>query len=249
MSDTPQIAIDLEELADALPPRYKPLAGKIRRCRDSNSVFTDLLHASNMIGSVRQAHEAANSGTDWAQNAVPALVYSAIILYVRATHSGSDHRARINLAKGFNAAQRAMHTRLVSLRNDALAHYGPGETGEGYAWNEERLVIPIQSPNRNMLMLASRRIGFAPALPNEMASHIAEVIPLAKAEADRRNAELIAALDVAITSDRTLVDLAKQNLIDLKSRFGVNPAAAAIIDREGGGSRTEVIWGPLKRPS
>jgi hypothetical protein len=135
MSDKPRIAIDLNRLAGALPAEHAALVGKIRRCRDSHSVHTDLMHASDMIGSVEAAFGAAQSGVGWAQHAVPALVYSAIILYARATHSDSKHRVRINLTKHFTPAQKALHDRIVTLRNDALAHYGPGEISEGFAYN------------------------------------------------------------------------------------------------------------------
>ncbi|GGC24452.1 hypothetical protein GCM10011371_10120 [Novosphingobium marinum] len=242
MDDRPRIGIDLEKLADALPAEYTQLAGKIRRCRDSHSVHTDLMLASDMIGSVEAAFRATQDGVEWAQHAVPALVYSAIILYARAIHTGSGHRARINLTKHLTPAQKARHERIVTLRNDALAHYGPGETTEGFTWNEERLVIPLDRPNDARIMLASRRVGYAPGLPSEMAVHIAQVLLLAQREIERRDAELVDALNAAIDSDDGFFDLAAQHKIDLNAMFGGHPAAA-LLDGDRTGLRTEIVWG------
>lgn len=244
MSDKPHIAIDLEKLADALPAEHVQLARKIRRCRDSHAVHTDLMHSSDMIGSVEAAFEAAQSGTAWAQHTVPALVYSAILLYASATHSDSKHRARINLTKHFTPPQKAVHERIVTLRNDALAHYGPGEITMGFGWNEERLAILLNGPKRGQIMVASRRVGYAPGLPSEMAAHISQVLLMAQRELERRDSELTEALNAAIKEDRGFFDLAIQHKINLDDMFGGHPTAA-LLDGDQAGTRTEIIWGPM----
>jgi hypothetical protein len=168
------------------------------------------------------------------------LVYSAIILYARATHSDSKHRVRINLTKHFTPAQKALHDRIVTLRNDALAHYGPGEISEGFAWNEERLVIPMDRPAEARIMLVSRRVGYAPGLPSEMAAHIARVLLMAQREVERRDTELTEALNATIDDDGGFFDLAVQHKIDLDDMFGGHPAAA-LLDGDRTGMRTEIV--------
>jgi len=248
MSDKRRIAIDLEKLADALPPAHSPLAGKIRRCRDTHAVHSDLMHAAEMVDSVGPAFEAAQGGTAWAQKAVPALMHNAIILYARATHSGSDHRSRINLTRHFDADQMALHDRLVALRNDALAHYGPGEITGGFAWNEERLVIALGHPNQGRVMAASRRVGYAPYLPSQMATHIAQVLISATREVERRDAELVTALNGGILASGDVFDMAMQHTIDIGEMFGSHPAAA-LLDEDRSGAHTEIIWGPMVQPA
>lgn len=242
MTSKPRVAIDLESLAAALPAKNAALAGKIRRCRDSHSVHTDLMHASDMIRSVGAAFSAVQSGDEWAQHAIPALVYSGIILYVRATHSDSKHRVRINLTKHFSSAQKGVHDRLVTLRNDALAHYGPGEISEGFAWNEERLLIPMDRPTDARIMLASRRVGYAPGLPSAIEAHISQVLLYAQREVERRDAELTEALNTIIDDDDGFFDLAAQHTINLHEMFGGHPAAA-LLDEDRTGMRTEIVWG------
>lgn len=248
MSDKRRIAIDLEKLAEALPPAYAPLAGKIRRCRDTHAVHSDLMHAAEMVDSVGPAFEAAQSGTAWAQKAVPALMHNAIILYARATHSGSDHRSRINLTKHFDADQMALHNRLIALRNDALAHYGPGEITGGFAWNEERLLIALGPPNHGSIMAASRRVGYAPYLPSQMATHIAQVLSLARREVERRDADLANALNGGILASGEVFDMAMQHTINIGQMFGSHPAAA-LLDEDRSGAPAEIIWGPMVQPA
>ena len=65
---------------------------------------------------------------------------------------------------------------------------------------------------------------------------------LAQREIERRDTELVDALNAAIDSDREFFGLAVQHKIDLNAMFGGHPAAL-LLDGDRTGLRTEIVWG------
>jgi hypothetical protein len=98
----------------------------------------------------------------------------------------------------------------------------------------------MDRPAEARIMLVSRRVGYAPGLPSEMAAHIARVLLMAQREVERRDTELTEALNATIDDDGGFFDLAVQHKIDLDDMFGGHPAAA-LLDGDRTGMRTEIV--------
>ena len=94
-------------------------------------------------------------------------------------------------------------------------------------------------------MMASRRVGYAPGLPEEMKVHFAQVLLLAQREIERRDSELVDALNAINDSDNEFFDVASQHKVNLDLLFGGHPASA-LLDGDRSGFRKEIIWGVMK---
>jgi hypothetical protein len=240
-----RMAIDLAAAAAALPEHHKALAKKILRSRDAHSAHTDITCALDMAQSVRPAHDAAEGGLQWAAHAVLSLTISAVVLYTRATKTRSDHRGTLNLDGKFDPAQRMMHERIVALRDDCVAHYGPGDAGGGLRLNEERILVPLDRVSDSRVMMASKRLAFVPRFTMELEQHLCRVAILVQAEVERRDNTLADALNAAGAEDPFLPALFQDHLVDLDEMFAEHPAARC-LDGSRYGLHTSVVWGPMK---
>jgi hypothetical protein len=142
--------IDLVAVANALPEKHKKLGYLILQHRDAHSAYTDLKLASDFMGSVREiargSHDAEADSI--AENSGLALFHSAIVLYARATKTQSKHRRAYDLTRSFDPEERRAHDTLCGLRDDAIAHFGPGGSYSGPAWQKEGVFVPTRmSPN------------------------------------------------------------------------------------------------------
>ena len=229
MSEKPRMSaplgIDLGAAADGLPDQYRHVAGSIRAFRDAHSAHTDISQALDMLQSVGPAQTDADGGNPWAQHAVPALIYSAIVLYVRATKSSSDHRATFNLASDLPDRLKVVHDRLCLLRDGAIAHYGPGRVGAGRAWHEERVIIPLDHPGGMQLVAASRRVAFPPGLVEDATSLCQRMLIVAQREVEKRERKLVDIFD-RDGGDVELVRLVNQHRISLADVFPDSEGAA-----------------------
>lgn len=235
-------AIDLDAVATDLPSDYSAIAGKIRRFRDAHSAHTDISHALDMLQSVRSAVDLADQGVEWARNAVPALICSAVIAYVRATKSRSDHRSTLSMQDKLTPQQLDFHQRLCGLRNDAFAHYGPGDLGNGQVWHEERVMIPLDNPAGLQLVAASRRILFPPSFVNDAVDLCYRVMILAQREIERRERHLIEELD-RLMDDDTFLTIVKRHRVPMTSIFpGEHSTILEPTDRKG---IHRIDWSPL----
>lgn len=151
MSD-PAPEIDLRQAARVLgrDRRFKKFADLVSRYFDVVSARLDIEYAQKQLG---LGATISNPGTqplleerrqDEGQAlTVGALVTSAIILYGRATQTTSKHRRPIPIVSRYDDQQKAAHDRLLRLRNDAIAHYGPAEDHiDGY-WAREKITLSV----------------------------------------------------------------------------------------------------------
>lgn len=228
--------IDLVAAIVDLRDNYKSIASQIKRFRDAHSAHTDLSSALDMLLAVKPAAGQAEHGCNWAPHTVPALIYSAVMLYARATKSTSDHRSTLDLRKHFNDDQRAVHQRLCDLRDDAFAHFGPGLVDNGNAWNEERVLLPVDRPEEMGLLALSKRVSYFPPFVQKAILHVQRALLLTQREMQRREERLIEAIENGLEDDqfmrimaKHLVDLdvvlkgsAAPMVLDLPSRVGVH---------------------------
>lgn len=142
------IAFDLTEFAATLPGGTKErerFKAAVRACRGIHVDLLDLRSAQGMLailadvtGTCRRQGRGFNPSEGLTARA---LIVSAVIHYCRATHTKSNHKPRADFAKAYSPAEMLAHQQVQKLRDDALAHWGPGDDGTGQLWHDNRVVF------------------------------------------------------------------------------------------------------------
>ncbi|CAN5320242.1 hypothetical protein BH10PSE1_BH10PSE1_00920 [soil metagenome] len=86
-----------------------------------------------------------------------AAYLSALILYVRATERRSNHKPRPDYESTYSPEERKEHGHLSRLRDDALAHWGPGPDRFGVSHHEITIFTDANGTPRALLALANYR--------------------------------------------------------------------------------------------
>ena len=232
-------AVNLVAAAADLERSHNRIAKLIYGFRDAHSVHTDLSMACDMLESVPRVVAEIDRGAKWLEHSVPALIYSAVLLYVRATKSKSDHRARFDIRSKLSTAEKTVHERLCRLRDDAFAHFGPGDA-EGRAWHEEHVVIPVGEGTGRQLVAASRRLAFPPDFVGRICDHVRRATLIAQREIERKEALLVQAIDGAIDDEAFMATLSMHR-IDLAELFDGVPDGGLDPDDRAPGTRS-VAW-------
>ncbi|MBV9840233.1 MAG: hypothetical protein JOY99_01640 [Sphingomonadaceae bacterium] len=221
-------AIDLVEFAKALPPEHRALAGAILALRDAQSSRTDLHVAFDFVTSLRQIREPAmQAGVGkLAENCALALMYGAIVLYTRATKSESDHRRTFDPRSKFDDEEKAAHTIICGLRDDAVAHYGPGTPYAGPSWQADGV---FAVPPDGQIMTASRRLMIVPSMIDLLEKQVHRALMIADREVQTRNEAVANTLTAAGSEDATLWPLAQRFRVDLKVFLESEAAAEDVL--------------------
>lgn len=235
------LAIDLKAAVDALSKDYAIIARLIQQTSDAHSIYTDLATARDMMRTLPGIINTAKRETEspnWASDCALALLNTAIILYVRATKSSSRHRRSFDLRSKLSSEQKVIHDKLCSLRDDAIAHFGPGNLPGGLTWQIEGIFIPLDRPDDLRIMTGSRRIFQQQELQDELTLQLDQTLVLAKSEVDIRNNRLVDALNSNI-GDKQLFAILRAHRVNLREFFdGENTRDQAL-----GGLRRGVISG------
>jgi hypothetical protein len=245
MSEFSRRALDLVSLAGGLGDDYRKLKGLIERLRTAHSIKTDLEIAKDLLDGLDEALEAAeaiseNGQRSWESNAALAMLNSAIILYARATKTRSDHRRQLGFLDRFTEEEKQAHTHLCKLRDDAIAHYGPGPTLEGQVWHEEALLIPLDTPPNDLrLMMASRRLIKQRQLQNLAKKQIVSALNFAEEETLKRNSAVVAELN-ELANESSFITLTARYQIDVAEFFQSEEVANAVL-RKREGKRSGVV--------
>lgn len=232
--------IDLTAAANELLDSHRSLAFKIRRFSDVHSAHTDLDNALDMVNSVASAVTLADKGEEWAKCAIQALTYSAVILYVRATKSSSKHRGVLDLSKQFNPAEAEFHKHLCDLRDDAIAHFGPGAMPNGSAWHEERALWPLDRIEDARMIVVSKRIGYDPNFVRDLSAHIRSSMLLAQRKLEDAELVLHEALDPAM-EDPAVVSTLRHCKIQRGELFGSASIGRMILGGDRVGMKSATI--------
>ncbi len=147
----PEVAgvYDLEAFAKSLPERseFRKLRGLIRQVGAAGSAIEDIKECQEHVtlakaldgdeARLRRADEEVNP-----LHLVGPLMSWSIILYCRATHTKSDTRNTDSIAAAFDADLLEKHKYLTGLRDNALAHFGPGPMGSR-PWAKDVVVLRV----------------------------------------------------------------------------------------------------------
>lgn len=238
MQYPPRTALDLLSLKGSLPKEQSKLKGLIERLSSASSIKTDLEIANDMLDSLEEAlkeAEAASEGgvRSWQGNAALALINSAIILYVRATKTASYHRRTLEFLKHFSEDEKEAHTHLCSLRDDAIAHFGPGETLGGQTWHTEAIFIPLDVRNDLRILTASRRLLKQRQLQELAKTQIRAALKIAEVETMKRNSAIVAELNI-LSSDSDFIASTVHHHIDLAAFFLSKEEADKVLSNRSG---------------
>lgn len=150
---TPRLELDLTEFLGKLSKHAeeRKIGGLIRKCMAAAAVLSDLARAQaalEMLATIdaeqpTTLHLKAQDDVDGLLG--QSLFTLAVTLYARAVQSETKHRASVPVQKSYSEELKAAHDRAMALRNDAIAHYGPGGgSGAPRPWSEERAVVEVQ---------------------------------------------------------------------------------------------------------
>ena len=140
---TPDPTFNLSGFANRLfsEKRMLPLVGRIRRARDLHSLATDLVMALESLDALHVELKVEADPKDHRKLITEAaLPNNALVLYVRATKTGSQERGGFDLRPRFSEPEKVVHQELSDLRDHAIAHFGSGGSYEG-EWQAELVVL------------------------------------------------------------------------------------------------------------
>ncbi|QHD69614.1 hypothetical protein GS397_22945 [Sphingobium yanoikuyae] len=125
-------------------PDLCELAMRVRSAVSAVSVRSDLKRAMEMMSACkalsRMAQTASSEQAIDREGAatIQALFTQALVLYCRATHSGSKGRHKLQITNHLNPELRIIHDRVTDLRDRYLMHF---EDSSG--WEEHRAVLAL----------------------------------------------------------------------------------------------------------
>jgi hypothetical protein len=194
---------DLVALSLALPERHSALAKKIIGLRDSHSCRSDLVLAQDMIGSFIDMGDAlANADVgSIAQNSGLALIYTAVVLYARATKSGSNTRNTAQLGPYFTDDEKRAHRLICDLRDDAIAHFGAGKNYNGPKLREDGVfILPNDAGAPKVASISRTLVGDRQLVVALQRQITAAVIHIDRVTQER-NADVVGMLNKAVDED------------------------------------------------
>jgi len=223
--------IDLVAAAEALPPEQRKLKDLILRLRDAHSIKTDLLLATDFVTSMSVIHDAASKADagDAAENSYLALLYTTIVLYVRATKTSSRHRRSFDFVKSFDAEQRVAHKTMCDLRDEAIAHYGPGGSYRGSPWQMEGVFIPTDPGADGNIMTVSRRLVINPQVAAMIRKQVHRALMIALRMTQEQDEAVAAEINALGKADPTFFSNLRGFSTTLADFFDDQDAAAEIL--------------------
>lgn len=181
--------IDLLKLCSVLGDKNRRLSGLIKKLHDNHSASTDIVLAHDQMRTLRNLQDeaaTAEAGSD-IQNICLGVFISICVLYSRATKTSSNHRSSNSVSGRFDEKEKEVHFLICKLRDDAIAHFGPG-LGIGKRPMQQDTVFAIWDDVKGALQIApsSRRQFFNPKLYDTVDRHLSRTLILF----DRINSEL-----------------------------------------------------------
>jgi hypothetical protein len=219
---------DFEALAASLPTsKYRPLIERIRRFRDAMSALTDLRECRECLDVLRR-HDPLKNVSERERHVhetvSSALIERAIILYVRATKTGSKHRTFVPVRNALPEDLVARHERMVLLRDDAIAHFGPGPGGVRPPWCREIAALRLEGNVASVALLYSR-IGIQSDLPDDLDRLLDYAVARLRDISTERADDLLAEVKRLFQDDRGFQRRVEEHALDLHHFFEGDEAA------------------------
>lgn len=122
------------------------MVNQIRQLQDISSIETDLRYAQNDLDLCKNLGQAEELKSETPQNShdariIGALFSQSLIYYTRATKSESKHRGFAPITKGWPTDLQQLHIDITKIRDDIVAHFGPGTNHVSGFWSREAIVL------------------------------------------------------------------------------------------------------------
>lgn len=237
--------LDLVAFADAVAVTRKPLARQIIGLRDAHSAQTDLRLAHDFMRTLiglRAAAQHGQAGSD-DENCAMALLYSAIVLYARATKSSSRHRNTFNIEQSLDYKELQSHDIINGLRDDAIAHFGPGKNYSGPVWQKDGVFVVNDDQSDGKIVTLSRRLVVNPQLITLIDNQIHRALILSEKNTQKRNSSLTESINKLIQNDDTFLPEIQCFAADLADFVGTSEAAMHILEGPRTGHRRGSVSG------
>ncbi|WP_156367762.1 hypothetical protein [Brevundimonas sp. Leaf363] len=234
-------AFDLHDYADALPrgkTRTKLLSA-IRGYLGIKSVIRDLTHAREVMRILGEHQAKETPGRQTLDSALlgRALFNQALLLYVGATKTVSHSRPPFDGWRMYSENDRKRHKVICDLRDNAIAHYGPGGELLRQPWVEDRLALVVNSQTDMLHLKPCYKIS---ATKGVLSDDLRALIELALSLAELRvNPKAEDLFNLLRTEHGAGQDLLEKSPFDPMKFFDNEPAAAAFW--ETGPSETNMI--------
>jgi hypothetical protein len=225
------LLLDLERVANQLrdKPPYKPILGMIRRYGDVMSALNDLRECGEALEALSKSFPDGVENSELSDHdrvVCGALMAHAIILYARATKTKSNHRGFVSVHRAMSKNLRKAHQKLVGLRDNAIAHYGPGVGGNRPAWARETVALRIAEDDTATLTLLYSRVTLQSDLISDLRSLLSYVVPLLWNMASERADVLLGECQRLHSSDEAFAAWLRAERIDPMVYFGGDAVAA-----------------------
>jgi hypothetical protein len=212
-------ATDLLRLSELLPATDKRLRQLISDTHALHSAHSDLKLATDFAARLITLQTTSQLPREFTEDCCLALMCSAIVFYARATKSDSDHRKTFDLRRLMDEHERENHDLICRLRDDAMAHYGPGEIGS-VTVREDRLFV---SAADNKVLCTTRNIAGSETLAHVIRQQSQRSLLLMQRLFEQKQLELIDALNRAAECDGFLVTWDDAR-VDLREALGTTMA-------------------------
>lgn len=203
-----------------------------------HSLRTDALHAEECFTILDDIPVSAASESDALRE--HSLLCNAIVLYARAK-TASSHRKSFDLRKRMNDDQRQVHKELCDLRDDAIAHFGPGKHFRG-EWLRETVVLQFQAGKPGRVGGVSRRITMDKGLVKRGRLQTSAVRSMFEGLFAVQSTRLSTMINNAAEIDSKLGNALQDYSIDLGAYLGSRAAAMHAAGSHDVGQASGVIY-------
>jgi hypothetical protein len=220
---------NLDGIVAAVTPgrKYVRFVTQVRRYKEAMSALNDFRDSADcleMLAEHNPLKQVPACQTQSHQITCGALLSHAILLYVRAAKTSSKHRGALPVLARMPADFRAVHERMVALRDNAIAHYGPGPGGARPDWARETTALRMDGQVASLALLYSRTT-VQTDLPGDLRRLLSYAVNRGWEIASERADQLLAEGARLSREDREFVGMLEKHAIDLHEFFGGDEAA------------------------
>jgi hypothetical protein len=222
--------VDLAEFGRRVSPQHRALKGLIKDTLDVFSALNDFKLAAEFAARSAAFQEPGTYSVDEpaAEECSMALLGSAIVFYGRAAKNTSKHRKTFDLRKHFDEVEQENHDLICRLRDDAIAHYGPGELPDNALLRVDKAFMVKRT---GQLLFISRSISGSLPLANVVRAQSQRALIIAQRLHEERQEELLDVLHAEVPNDGSLWAAWKQSITDLSEGMGDASAAEKLAGR------------------